>query len=119
MIRYLRLALVIFGCIAILAGCGNRDPYQRNDVWYPTGMNAANLAVQVANPSDLVMGHGDTKQFAAAPAKGVSRVLNDTPKSLSPTPTGASGSGAGGSPTGSGGSGVTDVPTLPTPPTGG
>jgi uncharacterized membrane protein YgcG len=126
MMRHSRLVLAFLACSVTLAGYGSRDPYQRDDVWYPTGANAANLAAQVANPADLAGGRTDPKQLVAAPAKGVNRVWSDSPKPLSYTAGGGSSSGgtSGGGGGGSGGSGGSDsgggsgsgIPTLPSIP---
>jgi len=126
MMRHSRLVFAFLACSVTLAGCGNRDPYKRDDVWYPTGANAANLAAQVANPADLAGGRADPKQLVAAPAKGVNRVWSDSPKPLSYTAGGGSSSGStsGGGGSGSGGSGGSDsgggsgsgIPTLPSIP---
>ena len=102
MTRQLRFALVATGLLATLSGCGNRDPYRRDDVWYPTGANAANLAAMVANPNDLVSGRHDDRMMVGASSKSVTRIWNDTPKSLTGT-----GGGGGGSALGSGGTGNT------------
>ena len=97
------------GAIAIvgmLAGCG-RDPYERDDVWYPTGANNANLAAQIVNPRDLQVGRSDPKQMAAPQVKAVERINTDTPKALpivSSSTTIGGGSGGGGGGTGGGGS---------------
>jgi type IV pilus biogenesis protein CpaD/CtpE len=106
MTRYTRLGLAIVGCLVGLAGCSSRDPYKRDDVWYPTGANAANLAAQVADPADLAGGRGDPKQRSAAQIKAVTRILTDAPKALS-----------GGSTTAAGGGGET--PSPPAAPAGG
>ena len=118
MTRHLRPVLAFGVCAGLLAGCGNRDPYKRDDVWYPTGANAANLAAQVAHPADLVRGQNDPRQAAGGPARSVSRVWSDTPKSLTPGASGGgggSGSGGGGSSSGftgaSSGSSGGDAPT--------
>ena len=113
MTRHLRSALAFAACLGILAACGNRDPYKRDDVWYPTGANAANLAAQVVNPDDLIRGRSDPKQLAAGPAKSVSRVLTDTPKSLTPGSSSGSGGGSGAGGGGGGGTPGGDTPTIP------
>lgn len=100
MTGYTRPGLAIVGCLAVLAGCSSRDPYKRDDVWYPTGANAANLAAQVADPADLAGGRSDRRQSALAPVKSVTLIWTDTPKALPggsgiSTPTGG---GAGGQP---------------------
>lgn len=53
-----------------LAACAGRDPYERDDVWKPTGSNMGNIAAMVANPHDLIEGRhanrGDTKASTVA-----------------------------------------------------
>ena len=98
MTRYTRLGLAIVGCLVGLAGCSSRDPYRRDDVWYPTGSNAVNLAAQVADPADLAGGRGDPKQRSAAQIKAVTRILTDAPKALSGGSTTAGPGGGGESP---------------------
>lgn len=51
-------SFVCAGGILALAGCTSLDPYYRQDVWQPSGANAANIAAMVANPYDLIRGHG-------------------------------------------------------------
>lgn len=104
-----RFALVSAICLGTLAGCSNRDPYKRDDVWYPTGSNAANLAIQVADPADLAGGRGNPKQASTAQVKSVNRVFEDTPKAL----TGVTG-GAGATPV----NGAGDAQPPATPPGG-
>lgn len=43
----------------LIAGCTQADPYTRSFMWQPDGANSRNLALMVANPSDLLRGHGD------------------------------------------------------------
>ena len=118
-----RLTLAGAVCVGLLAGCASRDPYKRDDVWYPTGANAANLAAQVADPNDLIRGRGDSKQLVDASARAIGRVRSDSPKSLTPGGTGGGGNGSGGgssggSSGGSGGSGgeMPSIPTIPSMP---
>ena len=47
-----------------LAGCDQTDPYLRDGVWRPTGVNDDNLRAMVAEPSDLLTAS------PAAPANG-------------------------------------------------
>jgi hypothetical protein len=84
-----------------LAGC-DRDPYRRTDVWYPTGANAANLAAMVANPADLVHGHGVSSTDSKAQRLAVERIWSDSPRGLG-SATGGGGGGGGGSGSGGGG----------------
>lgn len=48
--------------LALLAisGCAVTDPYRRTGMWQPEGVNAGNIAAQVADPRVLVRGHGRT-----------------------------------------------------------
>ena len=102
----LRIA-ALAGLVA-LAGCDSMDPYMRTDVWKPNGANAGNIAAMVADPHDLISGHGAIFHDANAPALAIGHVWTDQPKSLTPAAGGgggASGSGAGGSGAGAGGGG--------------
>lgn len=96
--------LAVAGLIG-LSSCANRDPYQRTDVWRPTGANAANLAAMVADPHDLIRGRGTNRQFNKAQDIAVEHVWQDKPKPFGfGSTSGSSGSSGGGS-GGSGGSG--------------
>jgi hypothetical protein len=107
MTGHIRAVLAGVVCLAVLAGCSSRDPYKRDDVWYPTGANAANLAAQVADPADLAGGRSDTRQSSIAPIKSVNRILTDSPKALGGSPAGGSGT------TGAGGAGEAPPPANP------
>ena len=60
------LATMLLLASPLLYGCGQirTDPYEREGIWRPSGVNAANLAMTLANPGDLVRGRDD-------PAPGV------------------------------------------------
>lgn len=97
---------------AALAGCMDRDPYRRTDVWRPTGSNAANIAAMVADPKDMISGRGTTRQHSQPSILAVDRLAVDRPKPLpsangssSGGNQGAGGSGGGGSGGSGGGSG--------------
>jgi type IV pilus biogenesis protein CpaD/CtpE len=96
------LAVVLAALALALSGCQPLDPYQRTDVWTPTGANAGNIAAMVANPQDLIRGHGTPIEDAHEPVTAVGHVWNDQPKPLGFT--GGGGSGGGGSSGGGGGS---------------
>lgn len=58
----------------ILTGCADIDPYKREYMWQPEGIANGNLALQVANPMDLVRGRGsDTADGGWAAAAIVRR----------------------------------------------
>jgi type IV pilus biogenesis protein CpaD/CtpE len=84
----------------LLAGCDgdyNKEPYQRTDVWYPTGANAGNIAAQAVNPYDLIRGrHSDQPVNSGPEAAAVNRVLQDHPKALVGAPGDATSGGSGG-----------------------
>ena len=69
------------------------DPYLRTDVWQPTGANAANIAAMVADPHDLISGHGVIMREASTnrPSR-LSHIVADQPKPLQ----GGGGGGGGG-----------------------
>lgn len=52
------LSTVLFGTL-LVAGCSQTDPYLRSGTWKPSGVNGANIAAQVANPTDLSRGRGE------------------------------------------------------------
>jgi type IV pilus biogenesis protein CpaD/CtpE len=84
------------------AGCAMTDPYQRAGMWQPSGAVQANLAAMVANPGDLVTGHGDGQAAHYQSTGAVDRLWADQTKPLSaglsgsPMATQASPSASGG-----------------------
>jgi len=91
--------------LGLLGGCEDRDPYHRTDVWYPSGVNAGNIAAMVANPADLISGHGTQRSDGKEAVTAVNHVWQDKPKPLLDpvgTDSGSSGSGSSGSSGGSG-----------------
>jgi type IV pilus biogenesis protein CpaD/CtpE len=102
MSRCMTLNLAFVASLVFLAGCDSRDPYLRTDVWQPTGANAGNIAAMVADPHDLISGHGVAVQNSNESALAVSHVWLDQPKPLAGSASGGSGSG---SQSGSGASG--------------
>jgi len=105
--------------LAMLGGCSSRDPYARDDVWYPTGAPAANLAAQLANPADLAGGRDDPRQNSASAIAAVNRIWSDTPKTIvaGSATGGASGGGTTGGGAAAGGGGGGGQPAAA--PTGG
>ena len=87
--------------LGLLGGCEDRDPYHRTDVWYPSGVNAGNIAAMVVNPADLISGHGVQRSDGQEAVTAVNHVWQDKPKPL-PAMTGAGG-GSSGSGAGTGG----------------
>ncbi len=67
------LVLLIAG-VGALSGCSQLDSYNRPYTWHPTGANAANIAAQVANPDDLIVGRGSDRTDAAMLMPGLQQV---------------------------------------------
>ena len=64
------LFLLVAGSLSLTA-CNRYDTYNRPYVWHPTHANDANLAAEVVNPQDLVVGHGDDTTDGAAVVPGI------------------------------------------------
>jgi hypothetical protein len=64
----------IFAAGFALAACTETEPYVRAGDWRPLGANAANLRAMVANPNDLVAGHGELVSDGEAAADPVTRL---------------------------------------------
>ncbi len=65
-----------------LAGCAQVDPVTTDLRWNATGVNDANLVVQVADPSDLVQGRGTPGADGELATAAVARLRHDQVKSL-------------------------------------
>jgi type IV pilus biogenesis protein CpaD/CtpE len=102
--------LVLMTGLLLLSACGNRDPYLRDDVWKPTGANAGNLAVMVANPNDLIAGRHAAVSDTHASTIAIQHIWDGQPQPLS----GGSGGGASSS-SGAGGSGGSSGSSSSTP----
>ncbi len=77
-LRLLALSL----SLTALAGCDRVDPYKRADVWRPSGANATNFELQVARPSDLVMGRGTDEGDGFQAAAAIQRYRVDKERPL-------------------------------------
>lgn len=67
------------------AACNQMDPYTRSGMWQPVGVNSRNLAAMVANPDDLVQGHGSTGANSPLAINAVTRLMAGKVKPLSGT----------------------------------
>ncbi|MCB8875900.1 hypothetical protein [Acidisoma silvae] len=85
------LGLAALGC----AGCAMTDPYQRDGMWQPTGAIPANIAVMVADPNDLIAGHGESTPTHYDSTIPIDRIMADKPKGLDGSTGSSSGSGTG------------------------
>lgn len=104
MIRHSIRSVCVILVLAGLAGCADRDPYRRTDVWHPTGSNSANMAAMVADPHDLIRGRGVTASDSQPAVLAVDRISQGQPRSLIPGSTGGAAAASGGG--GGGGSGA-------------
>jgi len=102
-----RIVLLI-ATAGALSGCGaTTDTYRRPHTWHPSGVNAANIAAQVADPEDLVVGRGSDTTDAAAVVPGIQQV-DGAPAAAAPgggagvgiAPGGSSSGGSSGSASG-------------------
>ena len=89
---------------ALVAGCAQVDPFTRDGMWQPEGINERNLAVSVVNPGDLLRGHGETRPQPRMATDAVRRLLAGVPTPL-PTISADAAPGSGGS--------ATAAPALP------
>ncbi len=92
----------VVGLSLCLAACAQTDPLTAAGRWTPTSVNEANLAVQLANPADLLEGQAsdgaDGQQAVAAVARlrrGQLKALADgnAPSAQAATATPANGAG--------------------------
>lgn len=69
----LTACLLLSGCDATHAA-NQIDPYKREGMWRPEGVNAGNIAAQLADPRDLVRGRGDSGPQVKQAANAVTRI---------------------------------------------
>lgn len=79
--RKIRVSVPLAGLAlaASLAGCASTDPYHRAGIWTPAGVNDANIAAQVANPTDLARGRGNVTGTVRSAATAVDRLWQGAP----------------------------------------
>jgi type IV pilus biogenesis protein CpaD/CtpE len=64
------------------AACAYTDPVYRPGDWMPRGVSDRNLAVMVAEPSDLIYGRGETGADAKLATAAINRLWTDKVKPL-------------------------------------
>lgn len=79
--RKIVLAAVSLTVLAV-AGCEEYDPLYRDGLWEPMHVNRANLTMAVANPADLVRGHGVPTADGQLAAAAVQRLHEGKVKKL-------------------------------------
>jgi hypothetical protein len=100
-----RIAVIAAAAIS-LGGCAAMDPFERPGLWQPIGANDLNRELQVARPTDLVLGRGTTDSYGVTAAAAVDRLARDRVKPLPQTSiTGVGGGGGGGGGSSASGSG--------------
>ncbi len=92
-----RRARAMLAAAALLAGCEQHPARYDNNSgeWHPNGANAANLAAMVADPLDLVRGHGDPGSDGAEAADAVRRLRTGQVAPVAASIMGSGGTGAG------------------------
>jgi type IV pilus biogenesis protein CpaD/CtpE len=100
----MRLAAVLPVLFALASCDHNTDEIARMNAEPLGHTNAANIAAMVANPMDLVRGHGGNGPDAATTTAPIDRLEADRPKAL-PNPGGGSGGGSSGGGAGGGSGG--------------
>jgi len=93
---------IIAALALTLAGCAAIDPFERPGVWQPVGVNDLNRELQVARPTDLVLGRGTTDADGVAAAAAVDRLQKDRVKALPQMELAPVGGSSGGGSSGSG-----------------
>lgn len=100
--RILPPLVLLVGFSFGLTACNRDDTYSRPYTWHPIHANAANLAAEVADPRDLVIGRGGggtpaaTILPGAAASGGAPRGLDAAAASFGAELGAAMGSGQGG-----------------------
>jgi hypothetical protein len=75
------LAAASLATLAV-AGCEEYDPLYREGLWQPMHVNRTNLTMAVANPADLVRGHGVPTADGQLAAAAVQRLHDNKVKKL-------------------------------------
>lgn len=119
-------ARLIFATLVLatsLAGCNNKDPFDRPGTWKPPevgqSVNDANLRVMIDNPHDLVQGASEPGIDGREAVAAVSRLYQGCPKQMGSESTRSSGGGSGGGTAAGGGcayqAGTTSGLSAPSP----
>lgn len=67
---------------ALIGGCAQIDPFQREGMWRPSGANEANLRAMVVDPGHLVVGVGSERADGQVAAAAVDRLRRDRVRPL-------------------------------------
>ena len=92
------MRLILLLVLLLPAACAEMNPYTRAGMWQPTGTNARNLTAMLADPVDVVRGHGAAGADSPLAIAAAERLLAGHPTAL---PANGSASGIG-APTGGG-----------------
>lgn len=91
--------------LATLGACSQMDPFTREGIWKPSGVNEANMAAMVADPTELWYGRQATQGTFRTSTRAVDRLWVGTPTTGSQARPGQGGFGAGMGGGGAGGAG--------------
>ena len=86
--------LILAAAIVSLAGCAKYDPFHKEGIWKPAGVNDANITAQLADPADIARGRPATSGTFRTGAGAVDRHWQGGPPR--PAATGAAGAAGGG-----------------------
>jgi hypothetical protein len=95
----------IIAAIISLGGCAAMDPFERPGLWQPMGANDLNRELQVARPTDLVLGRGTSDSEGFTAANAVDRLIRDRVRQLPNTTITTVGGSGGNTSGGTGGTG--------------
>ena len=82
------------GAAIALGGCDLTDPYLREGMWRPVGVNETNRQLMVARPSDLVLGRGTVDSDGETAAVAIDRLRADKVRKLPSSSISGQGSGS-------------------------
>ena len=74
--------LTVLSLLILLTGCNQTDPYLREGVWRPQGVNDVNLRAMVAVPSDLATAAPAGPADGALAAAAANRLRRDQLRKL-------------------------------------
>lgn len=105
------LLAATLGALATLGACAATDPYTRQGIWQPSGVNDANLAAMVVDPTELWYGRERTQGTLRTPTRAVERLWQGTPGQGNQQRSAQAGGGGGGAGGGASGGGMTSETT--------
>ena len=84
-----------------LTACDATDPYLREGMWHPVGVNQLNRELMVTRPNDLVLGRGTVDSDGETAASAIDRLRADKVRRLPASTISGTGAAGASGPTGS------------------